>query len=190
MSALNRKVLVLNKHWTPIRVVNASRAICIVMKGKADIINHDGSFQVHNWNEWESLNVTEGQSYIMTTRGKICQPEIILLSAYDRVPNFTPKLNKSNIYRRDNGQCQYTGQHLSKHEATIDHVVPRSKGGKNTWENLVICSPDVNKQKGSLLLGETDLTLKTSPTKPKWRVPSLLLPHEYPDSWKNFLPER
>ena len=78
-----------------------------------------------------------------------------------------PTLSRQNIYERDGGQCQYTGKKLNSNECNLDHVIPRSKGGSNTWENLVLCDPAVNSKKGNRFNHEVGLKLSKIPKAPR-----------------------
>ena len=99
------------------------------------------------------------------------------------------KLTKRNIYIRDKYRCQYTGKQLKFNEANIDHVVPKAKGGKNTWDNLVVCSKDINSIKGDKTNEEAGLKLIKKPTKPSTDSPYKLFDTRFnmPESWSKFI---
>jgi len=103
-------------------------------------------------------------------KAKVISKRIIRLVNYVKLPFMNEKESfptRNLIYKRDDHECQYCG---AKHNLTIDHVIPRSKGGKDTWENLVVCCTPCNLRKGNKLLKETDMRLKRIPQAPSSRV--------------------
>lgn len=187
MGSLNKSVLVLNKVWFPIRVIDVKRALKLVFSEKAFLI-HPEDYSVVKWEEWVSLPTDEDDSKcILTTSGKIKIPEVIALSKYDKVNNRKAKLTKRNIMIRDNFTCQYTGKKLKKSECDIDHIIPKSKGGKNSWDNMVVCSKEINRKKGDKFIDEMGLSLVRKPYAPS--VKNLILNPDMPmpKSWKNFI---
>ena len=88
---------------------------------------------------------------------------------------------------RDNYTCQYTGKKLSSDSATVDHVVPQSRGGRNEWENVVVCSEDVNTKKADKMLDESGLKLLKNPVQPKWSPLFSISDKKKMESWKKFL---
>ena len=97
-------------------------------------------------------------------RVNVALPSVIRLLEYRRIPHQTRALSRKNILLRDRNTCQYCGAILSSSEMTLDHVLPRSKGGLSTWENLVACCHDCNRRKGNQLLHElTDMKLQREP---------------------------
>src|SRR3954452_14878381 len=113
-------VLVLNASYEPINVCAARRAIVLVLKGVARAEEENGHF-------------------LHSTRFTIRVPSVIRLLEYRRIPHQTRALSRKNILLRDRNTCQYCGEILSASDLTLDHVMPRSRGGASTWENLVAC---------------------------------------------------
>ncbi len=89
------------------------------------------------WDEWITLPVRDGDYAVRTARGAIRVPTVIVAVNFAKVPKKRPKLCAKNIRERDGNRCQYTGRLLHPTEGNLDHVVPRSRGGADTWENLV-----------------------------------------------------
>ena len=118
--ALHAPVLVLNASYEPINVCAARRAIVLVLKGVAMTEEENGHF-------------------LHAARLAIRVPSVIRLLEYRRIPHQTRALSRKNILLRDRNTCQYCGEVLPSGELTLDHVVPRSRGGTSTWENLVAC---------------------------------------------------
>lgn len=188
--AINLPTLVLNKGWMPISIMPVKKAIPKVLSDLAKILDPSTS-SLLTFEEWMTLEVDEDQPYIQTPHSKIRVPEIIVLSEYDKVPQREVKLTRRNLLIRDNFTCQYTGIPITMDSATIDHVIPRSKGGKSTWDNLVMCCLEVNAKKADRTLAESGLKLLKKPVKPKWNPVyarfAKLTSSSSPESWKLYL---
>jgi len=137
MGRLQKPVLVLNASYEPINICAARRALVLVLKGVAAA-------------EEESANAVHSARHSMRL------PSVIRLLEYRRIPHQTRALSRKNILLRDRNTCQYCGESLPPSELTLDHVVPRSRGGNSTWENLVACCHACNRRKGNRLLSEID----------------------------------
>jgi 5-methylcytosine-specific restriction endonuclease McrA len=183
---LINKVLVLNKCWFPIGTFSLKNAFCKLLSKRVRALNHI-TYNVCNFYEWFSTN-SSGFNYIKTSSGWIAVPEIVISSYYEKVPKFKASASRKNILKRDKYTCQYSGKKLPEYEATIDHVVPKSKGGKNSWQNCVTSSFSINNEKSDKFLEETDLRLISEPGFPKNNL-LFQLPCSFniPDSWKTFL---
>ena len=188
MLSLNRPVLVLNKMWIPIRVASVKRCLKLVFADKASLIDPD-NYSIYSWDEWAKLNSSNDEYSISTTSGSIKIPEVIVLLKYDKVYTKDLRLTKRNIYIRDRYKCQYTGKQLNFNEANIDHIIPRARGGKNTWDNLVVCTKEINSIKGDKTPEEAGLKLIKKPVKPTLDGPHRLLDPKFkmPDSWNKFI---
>src|SRR5277367_1688255 len=134
---LHAPVLVLNASYEPINVCAARRAIVLVLKGVAMTEEENGHF-------------------LHAARLAMRLPSVIRLLEYRRIPHQTRALSRKNILLRDRNTCQYCAEVLPSGELTLDHVVPRSRGGASTWENLVACCHFCNRRKGNQLLHELD----------------------------------
>ena len=135
--ALQTPVLVLNASYEPINICGARRALVLVLKGVA-ATEEERSFSLH------------------AARINMPMPSVIRLLEYRRIPHQTRALSRKNILLRDRNTCQYCGVVLAAAELTLDHVIPRSRGGLSTWENLVACCHTCNRKKGSSLPQELD----------------------------------
>lgn len=143
--AMQTPVLVLNASYEPINICGARRALVLVLKGVA--------------------RTEEEQGHMLhAARMRIPMPSVIRLLEYRRIPHQTRALSRKNILLRDRNSCQYCDMVLTAAELTLDHVIPRSRGGLSTWENLVACCHSCNRRKGNQLLHElTDMRLKREP---------------------------
>src|SRR3569833_3485891 len=135
--SLHAPVLVLIASYEPINVCAARRAIILVLKGVA------------------MAEETNGHTF-HSTRSALRVPSVIRLLEYRRIPHQTRALSRKNILLRDRNTCQYCGVVLGSSELTLDHVIPRSRHGASTWENLVACCHACNRRKGNRMLHEID----------------------------------
>ncbi len=194
-SALDSHVLVLNKHYAAVRIVNARRAFCMLFKDIAEIVAEENRvFQSYDFESWREVSAyrakyeREHHEWIRCVRFELAVPKIIRLLFYDHLPRQTVKLNRRNIFARDSNNCQYCGKKFPGSELSLDHVVPRSRGGLTSWKNLVCCCVGCNVKKGGRTPGEAHMKLIIKPVKPK-RSPlvTLRLTSEKYASWKQFL---
>jgi 5-methylcytosine-specific restriction endonuclease McrA len=187
MLTLNKPIMVLNKSWMPIRIVPAYRAITLVFAGKASAIDVK-DWSVYNWEKWAERDLSENPYGLVSTSScDVELPEIIVLSTYDKVFRKDVRLTKRNIYIRDGYRCQYTGKKLKETDADIDHVKPRSKGGLNSWGNMVVCTKEINRMKADRTPEQAGLKLIRKPKKPN--ADRLLVDPKIkvPESWSKFI---
>jgi len=196
-SVLDARVLVLNKLYSAVRVVDARRAFTLLCKGAAEVVNVEaGSYVSYSLNSWaeaaEFQRAFEHEEHDWVTTPSIVMavPKIIRLLGYERLPREPVKLNRRNIYARDQNRCQYCGKHFSTKELTLDHVVPRVQGGENSWTNLVCACVRCNARKGGRTPNQARMKLIRDPVKPR-RNPAITLRLGSPkyQSWKAFLDE-
>ena len=186
-------VLVLNKNWQAINIRTPQEAFCQMATNVATGLEIQGEDFIRpvTWDKWITLPIREGDNLVRTARGPIRVPTVIVALNYTKVPKKRPKLSTRNIRERDGNRCQYTGRVLHPDEGSLDHVVPRSRGGKNTWENLVWSSKDVNSRKGNRLPQEAGLTLLTVPRPPREMPVTAFIrnAHEIAD-WQLFVKDK
>jgi 5-methylcytosine-specific restriction endonuclease McrA len=185
-------VLVLNRNWQAINISTPQDAFCQLATNVATGLEIEGENQIRpvTWNEWITLPVRSQDNAVQTVRGPIRVPTVIVAVNFAKVPKKRPKLCARTIRERDGNRCQYTGRVLRPEEGSLDHVMPRSRGGKDTWENLVWSSKDVNARKGNRLPHEAGLKLLTVPRAPKELPVTALIrnAHGIPE-WKLFVQE-
>ncbi len=197
ISVLDEKVLVLNRFYAAIRVISARRAFIMLCKQAAEVIavenGHYNNYDFASWAEVAELQhqvEREKHSWVQTPRMVIAVPKIIRLLGYDRLPRQEVKLNRRNIYARDNNRCQYCGKRFSTRELTLDHVSPRVQGGANTWLNLVCACVPCNARKGGRTPTQANMKLIRKPLKPKRHpVLAVRLGSGKYESWKAFIDE-
>ena len=186
MSFLNENVLVLNKLWGSIRIIRVIRSLKLLFSEKAYVVNSD-TYDTYNWEEWIKQDIKDNDDLIIGVSFNIKVPEVIVLSTYDKVPKVNVKLTKKNIYIRDKYCCQYSGKKIEEEELDIDHVIPKSRGGKNDWGNMVVCTKEINRQKGDKTPKEAGLRLKNKPKKPTYKKMFIDTRIKIKESWKKFL---
>jgi len=110
------------------------------------IMSEAKSMNPVSWAEWMLLPIRSWDLTISSVNRIYRVPTVIIATNYSKMPvkYFKGKPSKDAIYNRDNGICQYSGKKVDRHSATVDHIVPRSKGGADSWTNLVLCSKDIN----------------------------------------------
>lgn len=198
-------VLVLNRNWQAINIRTPADAFCQMATNAAtaldieiesDVLRAPGSefrasgIRPVTWDEWLTLPVREGDNAVRTARGVIRVPTVIVAVNFAKVPKQRPKLSAKNIRERDGNRCQYTGRLLHPSEGSLDHVVPRSRGGMDTWENLVWSAKKVNQRKADRLPHEAGLKLLSTPRAPKELPVTALLRNAHAVAeWKLFLTE-
>lgn len=190
-------VLVLNRNWQAIGVRTPAEAFCQLATNVATALDIEvgdsaraEALRPVKWEEWITLPIRESDAFANTVRGPIRVPTVIVAVNYARVPMKRPKLSARAIRERDGNRCQYTGRALRVDEGNLDHVLPRSRGGRDTWENLVWASKDVNSRKGNRLPHEAGLKLLSTPRAPKELPVTALIRNAHGIAeWKLFLNE-
>ena len=164
------RTLLLSQGYEPIKVISWQRAITLLTLGKVEVIE-------------------EYDHEIRAVSLVIKIPAVVrLLRAFRRHAK-PVKFSRINIYARDGYRCQYCNGKFAIDELTYDHVIPRSKGGRTTWENIVTCCYTCNYQKGNRTPAEAKMSLRTTPTRPEW-VPSVTIrvsTRSMPDAWRDYL---
>jgi 5-methylcytosine-specific restriction endonuclease McrA len=162
-------VLVLNRNWQAINIRTPADAFCQMATNVATALEIDGENHIRpvTWTEWISLPIRACDQSVQTVRGAIRVPTVIVSVNFAKVPKRRPKLCARSIRERDGNRCQYTGKVLRPDEGSLDHVLPRSRGGKDEWGNLVWSDKAVNSRKGNRLPHEAGLKLLNVPGMPK-----------------------
>ncbi|MEM1329076.1 MAG: HNH endonuclease [Planctomycetota bacterium] len=194
---LNAKVLVLNRMYMAIRVISAKRAFTLLARDAVEVIHvEDGHYYNYDMASWAEVSELSAEfepdrhDWVKTVRFDLAVPRIVRLLGYDRLPDQAVKLNRRNLFARDRNQCQYCGNRFPTSELSIDHVLPRSQGGPDTWENLVCSCVRCNAKKGGRTPEQARMRLVREPKRPR-RNPliSVRLGHDKYTSWKSFLDE-
>ncbi len=166
---MSSPVLVLNQNYEPLNVCNEKRAFVLLDRGKAEVLEH-------------------GEGVLHSPTQVFRRPSVIRLVYMIRRPRPKARLTRREIFNRDGYACQYCGSRTK--DLTIDHVTPRSRGGKHTWENLVSACRACNHRKGGKSLEDARMALRRTPHQP--RASSYLVFHQYLHTfveWRKFIPE-
>ena len=179
-----RKALVLNKHYFPVNTVDWRKALEKIFAGRMfplDITyapDQDGDsleayewLQPVTWDQWVKLPVRPYDQSIRTACGYVRAPSMVICAAYDKIKwHRVPAPTKQNIWARDNNTCCYTGVWLPVERRTVDHIIPKSKGGQDSWMNLVTCDVKINNEKADMDPEKFRLKLKKKPFIPKGAI--------------------
>lgn len=192
---LSTSVLMLNRLYMAVRIVSARRALTLLYLDEAEVVSvDDGKYLSYDFDDWVEVSQAkhsfepERHDWIRTVRFQIAVPKIVRLLGYDKIPSASVKLNRRNLFARDQSTCQYCGKKFPTSELSLDHVVPRSQGGQNTWENIVCACVQCNVRKGGRTPVQAHMKLINLPKKPR-RSPVLTvkLSDSRYASWKQFL---
>ena len=162
-------VLVLNQDYEPLNVTNLPRAFRLVFGEKAEVLEYD-------------------HQVIRTPRTSFRAPSVIRLQHHIKRPRPRVKLSRREVFVRDRHTCQYCGR--IAHDLTLDHIVPRHRGGAHTWDNLVAACKGCNHRKGSKTLDEARMRLVRTPFEPRSDLYSLFTPYladERNEAWRTYL---
>ncbi len=161
------RVLVLNATYEPVNVCTVRRAVVLLLKQKAELLERA---------EWE----------IHAASTTLARPVVIRLVTYVRIPRDTHrrKITRRAVFARDNWTCQYCG---SRAQLTVDHVVPRSKGGASTWDNIVASCAPCNRRKGDALPRQAGMHLLSQPRTPSPHVFIQVASPTIPAAWRQYL---
>jgi 5-methylcytosine-specific restriction endonuclease McrA len=177
-----RPILKLNQSFVPLGTSSWEDTIVNIFSGAAHPLDiwyaqsDDGTFDestvetfniVKNWKEWASLPIRSVDDFVHTTSGPVRLPSVVVASRFNKIIFKSVQFpTKQNIFKRDKYTCGYSGRKLQKHELSVDHILPVSRGGKNEWTNLITCCKKINTFKDNRLPQECGLKLLWKPEKP------------------------
>lgn len=192
-TGLTYKVLVLNRLWQAVNIVGVQRAFGLLLQDHAQVIyTGDSSFRVMDSAEWLELSEAEvpkdNEAYVQTVRLRVRVPKVLLLRGYDKLPVQEVRFSRDNLFERDHHRCQYCGNHFPDQKLNMDHVIPRAKGGRTSWENIVTSCIPCNTRKANRLPHEASMHLMKKPERPRWRpFISSLIDQSYDADWEHFI---
>ncbi len=165
-SGLDAHVLVLNRQFHPISITRARRAFHLLVTGAAAAL--DEELRVFDFSSWSALSAEFHHDVVHTPSRVLRVPRIVMLQLYDRTPFHGIRFSRQNIFMRDGFTCQYCAKKLPRERLNLDHVIPRSQGGKTTWENVVCCCLPCNLAKAARTPKQAGIQLLAAPYKPEW----------------------
>ncbi len=193
--SLTTSVLVLNRTYAAVHVIQVRRAVCLLFRNLAEVVHIEaGQYSNHDFDSWlavSELNAMErlsDQDWIRSVNFQFQVPRVIRLMDYDRVPKQSVRFSRRNVFARDGNRCMYCNRRFPPSQLSLDHVLPRSRGGDTTWENVVSSCVKCNVHKGGRTPREARMRLICRPVKPK-RSPLLHLKLNNPKYaiWKVFV---
>ena len=164
---LSQSVLVLNRSWLAIHVCDVKRALTLLALDLAHVVTDE--FETHDFQSWCELSQAAVGECLRTPRFRVLIPEVILLTQYNDVPPRRVKFSRRNIFERDRYTCQYCNRAPARSELSIDHVIPRSRGGATTWSNVVLACTECNARKRDRAPRDAGMRLQRQPREPAWR---------------------
>lgn len=171
-SLLDHPVLVLNRFWQPVQTCSVRRALHLLCVGHARVVQTDGEekFQTHDLGSWIEYSArSTSTDLIHTVRLAMQVPGIVVLGLYEKIPRLEVKFTRRNVFLRDQFTCQYCARSLPEVQLNLDHVIPRQKGGRTTWENIVTSCIRCNTRKANKLPHEADMHPLNKPVAPRWK---------------------
>lgn len=187
IDVLSVPVLLVNRHFAPVCVTPVRRQMILLYGGAARAVDEDG--ETHDFGQWRKLPVREADDGLPIIGGELRVPRVLHLQRYDRAPRVAVRLTRRNLMLRDQHQCQYCSRRPSLRDLNVDHVIPRSRGGNDSWENLVVSCRSCNLKKGRRTPDEAGMSLLRTPQKPRWSTAAhiLLAARESYLEWQPFL---
>lgn len=194
--ALNSSVLVLNRFYMAVHVVSVRRAFILLYRDTAEVIHlEDGQFANYDFESWCEISSFWEESseldddWVRSVNLRIQVPRVIRLTRFDRAVQQSLRFNRRNLLARDSHRCQYCGKSAPISQLSLDHVVPRSRGGETSWENVVCSCVPCNTKKGGRTPQEARMRLMNQPARPKHNpLIALKLSNPKYESWRPFLP--
>lgn len=161
-------VLVLNRSYTPIHITSIKKAICLVFRGVAKIV--DDEYRSYDFKSWSELTVAMSDESIHLTNKNIKVPRVIMLQFYEKLPFRHVRFTRENVYLRDQNTCQYCYKKFKRADLNLDHVVPVSQGGKTSWDNVVCSCISCNSKKGGRTPEQAKLKILRKPQAPQFSL--------------------
>lgn len=198
ISALNGSVLVLNRFYMAVHVVSVRRALTLLYRDLAEVIHvEEGQYYNYDFSAWLEMsefqladpeNEHDESDWVRSVNFALIVPRVLRLNFYDKVPQLTLRFNRRNLFARDANTCQYCAKTLPLSQLSFDHVIPKSRGGKTTWENVVCCCLKCNGKKSDSLLREVGMKLIRKPERPRQNpILSVKLDNPKYEIWRTFL---
>ena len=176
MPTIEKEVLVLNRHYCPLRIVTARRAFELLVAEKAVVIEKavvldpTSAFAEWTWADWSEVRPAEGEPFMAGVQAVYRIPTTVRLLTTERLPFGKVVFNRARLYQRDRYTCQYCGKQPGSTGLNLDHVIPVAQGGKRTWENIVAACIDCNTRKADRTPEQAGMKLRRQPKKPRHTI--------------------
>lgn len=184
--------LVLNKYYYPIHLISWKRAISLLYQGIA--LSLDQDFIAYNYDSWVDYSRLPDfdetyYNFVSSPSITVAVPDVLVLKKYEHLPMRDVKYTRENVFHRDKNRCAYCGKKFKNADLTIDHIIPKSRGGDNSWKNTITSCKFCNNKKADRTPREADMILLYRPIEPRW-TDALSKVKSYPDvrpTWIKFL---
>ncbi len=163
---LTSHVLILNRNYQPVHIASAKRALVMLYIGAARAL--DKEYQLFDFGSWSEITASLNDDTVGLSNRRIMVPRILVLQTYERVPLGRIRFSRQNVFLRDRNTCQYCHRKFERKDLNIDHVIPRSKGGKTNWRNVVASCFKCNFKKAAKSPEQVGMKLLRAPKKPRW----------------------
>jgi 5-methylcytosine-specific restriction endonuclease McrA len=160
----NAQVLILNKGYMPVAVTDVERAFGLLYTGAARALDHE--FRTFDYASWSALSADVGDDVMRTSRLALKVPRVLVLQLFDKLPRSIVRFSRNNVYVRDGFTCQYCGHVMARSKLNLDHVIPRSQGGRTSWDNVVCSCVACNTKKGGRTPAQAGMKLLSQPRRP------------------------
>jgi len=187
---MSTDVLVLNRSFYAIHITNWRRALSLLYLGHAKVVDEEyRTYDFSDWRELSKMVENHPSGFIHTPTFKIAIPDVITLRLYDQIPISEIKFTRRNIYEHYQYKCCYCGIKFRTNELNLEHIIPRSRGGESTWNNVVTACVPCNLKKMDLLPQEAGMKLLIRPSKPRWKGSQSLVFSSFKikASWQKFI---
>ena len=162
------RTLLLSQSYEPVAAISWQRAMCLIMLGKAEVVE-------------------EYETRVRSAKASFGMPAVVRLTEAFRRHKKRVKFSKQNVYARDHWKCLYCGQRFDVGELTYDHVLPRSRGGRTCWENIVTSCKECNARKADRTPQEAGMRLSKIPERPDWvSIINIRSQKSIPEIWKGY----
>ena len=184
-------VLILNRNFLALQTTSWQRALSLIYLGRACVV--DEEYRTYNFEDWIALSreIREHPAgFVSSPTMRIAIPEVVVLKFFGSVPRREVPFTRRNLYQHYGNRCCYCGKVLASDELNLEHIIPRSRGGRSDWNNVVTACIPCNLRKGNRLPEEAGMKLLVKPSKPHWKQ-SLTLQFRIPvpirRSWQRFV---
>ena len=188
---MSADVLLLNRNFYAIQITSWQRALGLVYMDRALVVDEEyRTYDFEGWLELSNAIAEHPSGFVHTPTWKIAIPEVVALKIFEQVPRCEVTFTRRNIYRHYGNRCCYCGHRFASSDLNLEHILPRSRGGRTDWNNVVTSCIPCNLRKGNRLPHEANMALMIQPSRPRWHhaaALSLKAPMPLKRSWQKFV---